>query len=660
MVLRLPMRFSRSFASTMVLTLAASSLTVVTAVTPAAAAPVTSLAPAGSNAKSGSTKKVPTAPKKLNKQTPLFKQQPRLVTNQVKRRVSARGDFGADSSIRAKVVLKPWRTNNAHKWALNDTVKYVLEVSKPGVKVRALPFKAKGQKKKLMYLSTTGASVVKKKGTYTVNLGLPATVARSLAKVSPKQQAQRIRLTVEHYKDVRKGAPRPDFIQIAQSGVLANSTAARRLGLSNSGLRSDSNVYANYNSYNYSPYAVEYSSQPTQCTSGATWSGTLGSGMGLGDSMTILNQGSNPQGSAPDIMQDMLQATLSGAQAAAAQANTLGPAAATEGGAISIGIDASIGFWSSILQDFAADSCKNLNALWSNTFYASELDKNVLKQAKKAGGGYFALSSSQQLLKQPLPSARVLISQLGVTSSSTWWWNGGDIQANNDAGVAFGGGLVQTTNYTSNGNVINSSLFYQNTTGTDGIVGPEYVDQGSITSTPYQTNSSTGSKGWGVSCTVGNWTYVSPWGGDTWNIASGTSGEGEGGTAFFNANWGLAAATPDGKVLAVVPINNANPTKSNYNSPTLSANLFVTESAKKSAQKKLNRQLNARVEQGLVTAKEAAKKAVNFSCQMMVGLQVPGYSLPSGWPLNGGKSNLFWQSAPNAVFATPVPPKSGN
>ncbi len=61
-----------------------------------------------------------------------------------------------------------------------------------------------------------------------------------------------------------------------------------------------------------------------------------------------------------------------------------------------------------------------------------------------------------------------------------------------------------------------------------------------------------------------------------------------------------------------------------------------------------------------MTAKEAAKKVVNFSCQMMVGLQVPGYSLPSGWPLNGGKSNLFWQSAPNAVFATPVPPKSGN
>ncbi len=77
----------------------------------------------------------------------------------------------------------------------------------------------------------------------------------------------------------------------------------------------------------------------------------------------------------------------------------------------------------------------------------------------------------------------------------------------------------------------------------------------------------------------------------------GTSSQGEGGSAFFNANWGLAAATPGGKVLAVVPMTNANPTKSNYNSPTLSANVFVTDSAKKSAQKKLNKQLNARVAQ---------------------------------------------------------------
>jgi hypothetical protein len=358
-------------------------------------------------------------------------------------------------------------------------------------------------------------------------------------------------------------------------------------------------------------------------------------------------------------MADMLNATKAGAVAGAKTANALGPAAASEAGVITAGIDAGIGFWSSILKDIKENSCASLDALWSSTFYAESIIPSSVKRAKQKGGTS-AVGPNYAELNQPLPSRSVLVSQIGNVGSATWWWDDGNVSTSTDSGVAYAGGLIQTGQYAS-GSLWNT-VYYQNTTGTDGIKGPAYEGGAVITAGAYQPNASDPSeKGWPLNCQVGNWTFVSPWGGANWNIQNGTSSQGSGGKAGFYVDWSLAAVTKQGRVIATAgtPIsNNGTASVSTFTSSNDSAGLFVVDQKVNKTLPKLQKAVARQIASGAISKAKASGWKPQFACQIMVEVQVPAFALPSGWPLGGSSSNLMWQGSPNATVATPIPPKS--
>jgi hypothetical protein len=580
-----------------------------------AAAPTTAI---HANAPAASEK--PTPPpeipkRKLSKQLPKFATQPKVVKS------------GKKYAVQARVRLIPWHTSKRHVADKADTMKVSLAVATKNREIRYVGLSEKG----LLWSGKVGPQVVKRTGTYLVSIPVTKKVGRSLASQTPKQQRQRLRLTVEHRKDVRSQIDGRDVIQLAQSGVdsdkLAGTSKQEGAHLSDDG-RSYTTVAE---MTNYTPFVLDMSAQGVNCVSSGSWTGTVNSYFTVQYSAQIYTSGTtmaNNYDSAGVLVSAAVNALTESAKSAAQSAEAAGAALFTPEGAIAEAADWQINFITDFIKNLVADSCSSQPSLYTTSAAVTGASDPLLRTQD----GYYGFNASNPSAPSlvTFPPGSSAYQMYGAQSSTTWNHNGGSPQPSGPGSFNWAGGLISMTGTWSDGFEV-GYYFESNAANPTGF-GPApavWPPNGGVTNSGSLTAQWNGGN-MVLSCDPGEWNLFNPWGS---SLAITPGALTPANTNQYSGNQMYMAVAYNGTDAQGNEVYNESFTGvepvTAYSTETQS---FTVDSS---------------VLQG-ITVDE-------WQCSVGTALEVGDWSIPSAWPTAymGTNPNGSWTNAPNMVLTAP-------
>jgi hypothetical protein len=287
---------------------------------------------------------------RLHRQMPVFVSQPRVVKSQGSYKVSA------------KVRLRPWRTAKANAKRQWDEYKVALDVSRESTEVRFVGLTDDSREKGLIFSVKRSPVTVRAAGTYEVSIPVSKEVGRSLAKQTLSQQRKRLRMTVEHHKDVLARGKGRDFVQVAQSDQTgSDSPPMGGVGsLANTSVTDDLYYYDWIAGSTGVPYESELSVQGVNCISPLQWSSSSTGQETFSFNFQIYTGGqkySNDSATATSLGQEAVQALKSSAVSGAQDALGEGPELFTPEGAAMAAVGWAADFIGDLLKEIDQNSC---------------------------------------------------------------------------------------------------------------------------------------------------------------------------------------------------------------------------------------------------------------------------------------------------------------
>jgi hypothetical protein len=559
--------------------------------------------------------------RKLVKQMPSFASQPRIV--------KASGGW----QIEADVRLTPWRTLNGNTRALWDKVGYHVQVAKKGQAIRTVSLAPKDQKG-LLLKKRLKPVVVKQSGRYTIAFPVTRKVAATLSGQSRRQQQQRIRVTIEHHKDVRRTIRGRDVTQVVQSGASRTPTAQ------GSQLSSNAENTVTFWLYNYTPFDSEVSFQATQCMSDTSWSGSINSGATWMVNGWIDNTGQNGVFSQSDS-QNLSQGAVSALQSSATQASQnaidSGASLFTPTGAVSAAVGWAGDFLVDFLQNLSANSCKNLPTLYTTSLVAESVGNDSTTAA-------YGFNSSENVLAPVAPTlpptSTMINSTVGAQTSTQWHWNDNNPQPASNGAFNWAGGLIsmapQSNSYEADGYLsynTNVAWYYVSDGGNQTGMGPEpnvWPASANDPDAPSLTANWNGNS-MILTCDPGQWSVSNPWADSLALSPPPNSNQYSANQAYLS--WAYNG-TLNGKPVYGQPF------------PDVPA---VTKFATTPQQQQITSEVLAGLPEGT--------EITQWVCTVSAAVQVQSWDVPSGWPSGlGGTPNGSWWSAPNVVVSAPYVP----
>lgn len=560
----------------------------------------------------------PLPKRELVRQMPAFTSPPRLVKT------------NSNWQIVTTVRLSPWRTATGNTRALWDKVTYHLQVAKKGQAIRSVSLSREDQKN-LLSKQQLRPVVVKQPGRYTVAFPISERVAATLSGQPQRQQRKRVRVTIEHRKDVRRTVKGRDVTQVTQSG--ATLTRAR----GGAQLTSNAENTVTFWLYNYTPFDSQISFQATQCMSDTSWTGDIDSGATWMVNGWIDNTGQNGVYSQSDS-QNLSQGAVSALQSSATQASQnaidSGAALFTATGAVSAAVGWAGDFLVDFLQNLSANSCKNLPTLYTTSLVATDVG-NVSTTAA------YAYNSSANVLApvaSELPPTNAMInSTVGAQTSTQWHWNGNNPQPASNGAFNWAGGLIsmapENNSYEADGLLdynTNVAWYYISDGGNQTGMGPE---PNVWPASPNDPDSPSLTANWNgnnmvLTCDPGQWSISNPWS-DSLALSPPPN------TNEFSANQAYLSwaynGTLNGEPVYAQPF------------PDVPA---VTKFATTPQQQQISSEV--------LKALPAGTKITEWVCTVSAAVQVQSWAVPKGWPSAlGSTPNGSWWSAPNVVVTTP-------
>lgn len=589
-----------------------------TVVTVAASLNVASPATAGEVRPAPQTVALPK--RKLVQQMPEFLNAPRLQRS------------GGNPRIVAEVRLNPWRTRSRNTSRLWDTVSYRLQVSKKSQAIRSVSLAPKAQRS-LIARKRVKPTVVQRAGRTTVAFPISEKVARSLSGQSAREQRQRIRITVEHRKDVRASVPGRDVTQVVQSGTIRSP---RRSGAQLANTSSAPPV--TFWLYNYTPFDGQVSVQGTQCISDISYGGSINSNATWMVNGFIENsgqQGAYSQSDSQSLSQGAITSLQSSASQAASNSVASGASLYTPTGAVSAAVSWAGDFLVDFLQDLSANSCKNLPTLYTTSFVAQSVGNESTTQPYSYNNAESVLAPVSPSLP---PTSAMITSTVGAQTSTQWHWNDNNPEPASNGAFNWAGGLIsmapQNNSWeSSDGTSYNTNVAWYfvsdgaNQTG----MGPEPNVWPGIPGDPDSPslNANWNSNGDAVlTCDPGQWSVSNPWSDSLALSPPPNTNTYSGNQAYLS--WGYNG-TVNGQPVYGQPFPDVSP---------------VTKFATTAQQQQINSQVLADL--------PAGTKITEWVCTVSASVQVQSWAVPSGWPSGlGSTPNGAWWSAPNVVVTTP-------
>ena len=559
--------------------------------------------------------------KKLNKQMPRFATQPKVMKN------------GTRYAVEAKVTLTPWRTKNRNVQALPDKAKVSLDVSKKEVLARTVGLTKKSRKQGLMWSGKIGPKVVKNTDTYTISLPVPKKVGRSLASQPPKQQRQRLRMTVEHMKDVSPDVKAREGTQVAQSGTSA-STPKRAASLSGNGESTSTYGYL----WNYTPFDLNVSAQGVNCISQFQWSGSLSeNGAWYSQEVQIYTSGSamaNDYSTADTLSSDAITALKSSAEQAGQNAASAGSALFTPSGAVSAAVGWAVGFTEDFIKDIVDNSCSSQPSLFTTSAAVDGVGG-----VAPADEGLYGVNVSGDYWKPSqvtFPAEFDINEMNGAQTSTLWHYNGGSPQPSGPGSFNWAGGLM-TMASNAGGNAVNPagfqvSHYFESDAANPTGFGPAPtvwpLDSANANSAGLTAQWDSGNML--LNCSPGQWDLYNPWG-ETLALTPGAlsppNNEASSGNQMYmqvsyNGTDAEGAAVYNESFTGVEPVTT-------FDSGTQT---FTIDSSSL---------------QG-ITVDE-------WQCSIGASIQVQNWAVPSAWPTvyMGSTPNGAWWNAPNVIVTAP-------
>jgi hypothetical protein len=542
--------------------------------------------------------------------------------------------------IVADVQLSPWRTTKRNSGAQWDKVSYQLQVSKKGQPIRTVSLAPKDQKN-LLTKKRVKPVVVKKAGRYSVAIPLSSKVAKTLATQSRKQQRQRIRVTIEHRKDVRRAVPGRDVTQIAQSGPLQRGSRASSSSPQAAGaqLANDSNEPGvTFWLYNYTPFDAQVTFQGTQCISDTSYGGTIDSYSTWMVSGEVFNTGQAAAYSTSET-ESLSQGAVTALQQSATQASknavASGAALFTPEGAASAAVSWAGDFIVDLVKGLSANSCKNLPTLYTTSMVATSVGNESTTTP-------YSYNNSDSVLAPVVPTvpptSTMINSTVGAQTSTQWHWNDNNPEPASNGAFNWAGGLIsmapQNNSWESTDGVnynTNVAWYFISDGANQTGMGPEpnvWPPTSGNLASPSLTASWDSDGYANLTCDPGEWSVSNPWG-DTVSMYPNPNGN------TYTTNQAYLAWGYNG-TLNGEPVYN----QSFDDIPPVTA----------FSQKPQYQTIDTTVLGDLPDGTQITE----WVCTVSASLQVQSWDVPSGWPASLGSSpNGAWWSAPNIVLTAP-------
>jgi hypothetical protein len=580
-----------------------------------AAAPMTVVHADTEAAATAKPKPPPKVPKKrLAKQLPKFATQPKVIKD------------GNKYAVVADVRLIPWHTKTRHVNAKADRMSVQLAVATKNQQMRYVGLSAKG----LMWSDTMGPRKVMRTGTYTLAIPVTKKVGKSLASQTPQQQRKRLRMTVEHRKDVRAQIEGRDVLQLAQSGVPSDKLASQLAGSRLSGNGESTSILAQL--VNYTPFELVMSAQGVNCVSPGAWTGTVDSYDYVQYTAQVYTSGTamaNDYDSAGKLASAAVSALSQSAQSAAQAAMTAGAALFTPQGAIAEGVTWQVDFITDFIKDLEAESCSTQPSLFTTS--AAVVGASYPSDSQDAGDyGSPDPSAPAGPTLVTFPPGWTAYQMYGAQSSTTWHWNNNEPQPTGPGSFSWAGGLISMGTWNSDS--LGIDYYFESDASNPTGFGPaptvwppnsSVTNSGSLTA---QWNSGS----MDLSCDPGEWNLFNPWG-DSLAITPGALTPAN--TNEYSGNQMYMAVSYSGTDAAGNQVNGATfPGVEPVEAYSTETQTFTVDSSALEG----------------ITVDE-------WQCSVGTAIQVGDWSIPSSWPTDfiGTNPNGAWVNAPNMVLTAP-------
>ncbi len=615
--------------------------------------------------------------------------------------------------------VAPWRTARVHRKARPDRLVMNAQVSRKGIPIgRVGAGRTAEVQSRLIYNRTRSFAVPPAASVRIFKIALPAKVKRSLRGLGAAGLAGRVRVTVDHLKDVRRdhtyGLQQVTQYDPTVVGKKENRGTARSaagdgdLALRDGPDECDANdKYCNVAMTlyfdNYTPFDQAWAISPVICVAGATISSddldrhpipALGVGPGQLQVSYYHNDTSGKSDESEDgasgLAAMLASALKDTAKSAASSAIGGGAESFTPAGAIDLAVQAGVGFVTGFIKQILNDptKCQNIKSTYSTSFTPVSLgnEGTVVGDPHLWSNNYWEQGTAGQ-------SREALLSQIGAQYTTQWWANpqastgsptygcwGAWKPVPDEGGGSFqvGGFLQATGPHTCNSNgadgwersgTATTSLLYLNTASE--IYGPtqqiRYCEPPNVTTDCVQLTAATSGNTPGVynpneytvlQCNEGAWDLVSPFGGNYSLGAPPPAPEGfdELEKNQLTISWYYAGVQSDGKTVRKPIPKNTDPTLTkNYESHGVSG-LTVNTTDYRAMYRELG--YDFAETNGIVPA-DQPDPIQSFGCSVQGYSQMPDWSGESNDLYNGANPNMGWFAYPAEDLTAPAP-RMGN
>jgi len=347
--------------------------------------------------------------------------------------------------------VAPWRTARVHRKARPDRLVMNVQVSRKGIPIgRVGAGRTAEVQSRLIYNRTRSFAVPPAAGVRIFKIALPAKVKRSLRGLRAAGLAGRVRVTVDHLKDVRRDHTY-GLQQVTQYDPMAVGRRSRRgtarsaAGNGDLALRDGPDDCAALTKTckiavtlyfdNYTPFDQAWAISPVICVAGATTSSDdLGKhpvpavdSDGQPGSIELSYYHNDTSGDSDEDEDDasslagaLANALKDTAKSAASSAVDGGAESFTPAGAIDLAAQAAVGFVTGFIKQILNDptKCQNIKSTYSTSFTAVGLGNGgtVIGNPHVWSNGMWEAGTEGQ-------SREALLSQVGAQYTTQWWAN---------------------------------------------------------------------------------------------------------------------------------------------------------------------------------------------------------------------------------------------